>query len=139
VKIILISAFFFISIFSIGQSFGSQIDQYWDNFYNKNPSGIENNFQSIDFIRVMEIVKFSPKRSDIRGDVSLFKKALLSLNYQSLSQMMRDGSFYSRTIKHDDFYYLYNSTYQKISKSTWDNYAPYLIPLMKMDGIIKLN
>ncbi len=127
-----------LSFFGKSQSYTNQIDPYWDNYYNNNPSGIESKFESNDFIRIMELVNFIPKRPEIKGDVSMFKRAILKLNYQSLNQMMIDGSFYSRTIKHNDYFYLYNSTYQKISKSTWDKYAPYLIPLMNLDGQINL-
>lgn len=125
--------------FSFCQGYKDYIDPTWDNYYNKNPSGIESNFSSSDFINVIEYVNFIPRRQEFKGDVNAFKKALLRLDYSSLSQMMRDGSFYSRSKKHDDYFYLYNSYYQKIQKTTWDKYAPYLIPLMNLDGLIKFN
>ena len=61
------------------------------------------------------------------------------LGETSLYQMKIDGSYYSITFKHDDFFTLYNLYYIKIDKKTWDKYCPYLLPLMDLDGIIKLN
>ena len=129
----------FISMHSFSQSYKDYIDPIWDNYYNSNPSGIESNFRGSDFISIVEYVKFIPTRTEIRGDVGKLKKVLLILDFASLQQMMITGNFYSRSRKHDDYYYLYNSYYPKIEKSTWDKYSPYLIPLMQVDGLIKLN
>jgi hypothetical protein len=72
------------------------------------------------------------------GDVNLLKKVLLSFSFEDLRQMSMTGNFYSRSKKHDDYFYLYNLTYKKITKEQWDKYCPYLIPLMEIDGVIKL-
>lgn len=113
----------------------SQISQKWDAYYNSNPSGIEENYTASDFIEVINFVGFQSKT--YRPE-STFKKVLLMLPSDGLRQMMITGNYYSRTIKHDDYFELYNLNYSSITKSTWDRYAPYLIPLMDIDGIVRL-
>lgn len=124
---------------SFSQDYKDYIDPVWDNYYDRNPSGIESNFKGSDFIKVIEYVNFIPKLREIKGDANMFKRVLLSLDFASLRQMMITGNFYSRSKKHDDYYYLYNSYYPKIEKTIWDRYAPYLIPLMEIDGLVKLH
>lgn len=121
------------------QDYKDYIAPEWDNYYNRNPSGIESNFTGADFIRVIENVNFIPTLKQIKGDTNKLKQVLLTLDFPSLRQMSIDGNFYSRSHKHDDYYYLYNTYYPKIEKTTWNKYAPYLIPLMSIDGVIKLN
>ena len=87
----------------LSQDYRDYLDPKWDNYYNNNPSGIESNFTGSDFIRVIEIVNFIPTLREIKGDVNLLKRVLLTLNYAALRQMKIDGDFYSRSKKHDDF------------------------------------
>jgi hypothetical protein len=128
-----------ISSVSYGQDYKDYLDPTWDRYYDNNPSGIESNFKGSDFIKVIEYVKFIPRRNEINGDVNKLKQILLIFDFATLRQMSITGNFYSRSKKHDDYYYLYNSFYSKIDKNTWDKYSPYLIPLMEIDGLIKLN
>lgn len=114
------------------------IDSTWDYYYNNNPSGIENNYQASNFIDIVEKVNFTPKRSELNGSQQLLQRALLMLDSGSLRQMMITGNYYSRTYKHDDYFRLYNMTYNQISKNTWDRLCPYLIPLMNLDGTVIL-
>jgi hypothetical protein len=137
--IVLIIFCSFLPKISFCQSYKDYIDPVWDNYYNRNPSGIETNFKGSDFIKIVEYVNFIPTRSEIRGSQEKLKRVLLILGFESLQQMMITGNFYSRSYKHDDYYYLYNSYYSKIEKITWDRYSPYLIPLMEVDGLIKIN
>lgn len=127
------------SSFAFSQDYKDYLSPYWDEYYNSHPSAIEQNFQASDFINVIDYVSFSPKSSYLNGSVSLLKKCLLKLEYADLRQMMITGRFYSRTKKHDDYFQLYNLTYNSISKGTWDSYCPYLLPLMELDGTIKLH
>jgi hypothetical protein len=128
-----------ISTVCFGQDYKDYLDPTWDKYYDNNPSGIESNFKGNDFIKVIDYVKFIPRRNEIKSDVSKLKQILLIFDFADLRQMSMTGDFYSRSKKHDDYYYLYNSFYTKIDKNTWDKYAPYLIPLMEIDGLIKLN
>jgi hypothetical protein len=120
-------------IFCIAYS-NAQISQKWDIYYKNNPSGIENNFSASTFIEVINFVGFQSKT--YKPEAS-FKKILLMLPFEGLQQMMITGDYYSRTIKHDDYFELYNLNYIKISKQNWDSYAPYLLPLMQIDGVVK--
>mgnify|MGYP000269901654 CR=1 FL=1 len=112
----------------------AQISQKWDNYYSSNPSGIENDYTASKFIEVINYVGFQSK---IYKPESSFKKILLMMPYEGLRQMMITGNYYSRTIKHDDYFELYNLNYNKISKEIWNLYAPYLLPLMQIDGVVK--
>ena len=135
----LLLIFSFLSINkSYGQGYQDLIDPKWDKYYDINPSGIDSNFKGIDFIKIIDLVNFLPRRSEIKGNVNLLKQVLLSFDFDTLHQMSMDGNFYSRTKKHDDYYLLYNILYNKIEKLTWDKYSPYLIALMAIDGSIKL-
>lgn len=131
--------FILISTIGFSQDYKDYIDPIWDSYYDRNPSGIESNFKGSDFIKVIENVNFIPIRNEIKGDINKLNRILLIFEFAALNQMSITGNFYSRSKKHDDYYYLYNSYYPKIEKSTWDRYAPYLIPLMEVDGLIKLN
>jgi hypothetical protein len=131
--------FLFIPKIGLSQDFRDYLDAKWDNYYNNNPSGIESNFSGSDFIRVIEIVNFTPTNRLYQGDINLLKRVLLALSFASLRQMKIDGDFYSRSKKHYDYYYLYNTLYPKIDKNIWNRYAPYLIGLMSLDGAIKTN
>ena len=133
---------FFISGFSLSsksQDYKEFLSDHWDSYYNQNPSQIEKSFNASDFISVIDKTGFIPQAKHFNGDVLLFKKALLSLSFQDLRQMSITGNFYSRSKKHDDYFSFYNLTYAKISKDIWDRNCPYLIPLMQVDGVIKLN
>jgi hypothetical protein len=114
------------------------IDPKWDNYYDNYPSGIDNNYRSSDFINVIDKVNFVPNMRELKGDQQLIKRVLLMLSPEDLDQMRSTGNYYSRTIKHYDYFELYNMTYNKISKETWDRYAPYLLPLMDIDGTVSL-
>lgn len=138
VTILLIFGFLLMPKACFSQDYKDYLDPVWDNYYNSNPSGIDSNYKGSDFIKVVEYVNFIPKRTEIRGDANMLKRVLLSLDFSSLRQMRITGDFYARSKKHDDYYYLYNSYYSKIDKTIWDRYAPYLIPLMEIDGIINL-
>jgi hypothetical protein len=114
------------------------IDSTWDNFYKNNPSGIENNFQASAFIDIIEKVNFIPQRKELDSNQQLLKRALLMLDSDDLRQMMITGNYYSRTYKHDDYFRLYNMTYNPISKDTWNRLCPYILPLMDIDGTATL-
>jgi len=136
---LLLVLFVLIPKLSFGQNYKDYIDPVWDKYYNENPSGIKTNFSGTDFIKIIENVNFIPTLKEIKGEANLLKRVLLTLDFASLRQMSIEGDFYSRSRKHDDYYYLYNTLYQKIEKNTWNRYAPYLIPLMSIDGVIKLD
>ena len=132
------------SALAYSQDYKDYISSQWDNYYNSYPSGIENNFQASNFIKIIDLLEYSPPMSGrtyalVKGDINLFKKLLLSLPFEALQQMSITGNFYSRSKKHDDYFELYKLNYKQISKETWDKYCPYLIPLMELDGTIKLH
>ena len=127
------------SSFAFSQDYKDYLSPYWDEYYNTHPSPIEQNYQATDFIKIIDYVSFSPKASYLDGNVMLLKKGLLKFEFAALRQMMITGDFYSRSKKHDDYFQLYNLTYKSISKEVWDAYCPYLIPLMEVDGTIKLH
>lgn len=129
----------FPSTFAFGQVQNSNIDPVWDNYYKEHPSGITEHHQATDFINVINTVGFVPTRKEFQGKTDLLKKILLGLSANDLRQMYIDGWYYSRTVKHDDYFQLYNIEYKKIDADTWNKYAPYLIPLMNIDGVISLN
>jgi hypothetical protein len=135
--------FLLISLFTVivasSQSYNQDIDPKWDKYYNERPSGIRNNFQASDFIRIIELVNFVPQSRLFEKNQTLLKKVLLSLEQSALRQLMITGSYFSKTYKHDDYYMLYNMTYNRIGKETWDAYCPYLIPLMDVDKLINLH
>ena len=112
----------------------AQISQKWDNYYKNNPSGIENNYSAKKFIEVINYLGFQSKTYKPDSD---FKKILLMMPDEYLRQMMITGDYYSRTIKHDDYFLLYNLNYNEISKENWDKYAPFLLPLMEIDGVVR--
>lgn len=118
------------------QDYKDYLSDYWNSYYDKYPSGIKDAHKASDFIRIIEYTGFIPRSKDFNKDVELLKRSLLSLDYADLRQLMIKGDFYSRTKMHDDYYTLYNITYTKITKEIWDRYCPYLIPLMKVDGVI---
>lgn len=127
-----------ISLSSKSQDYKDYLSDYWDSYYDKNPSQIEKSFNASDFNSVIDKTGFIPQLKQLSGDVSLLKKALYSFSFEALRQMSITGNFYSRSKKHDDYFALYNLTYARISKDLWDRYCPYLIPLMEIDGVIKL-
>ena len=121
------------------QSSSLNIDPKWENYYIQNPSRIINNYQSSDFIEIIDLVHFIPQSNTFRQDATFFKKLLLRLDNDDLRQLMITGKWSSRTYKHDDYFVLYNLTYTKINKDTWDKYCPYLLPLMDLDQTINLH
>lgn len=139
ISIKLLLAFLFFSNVVFSQDYKAYIDPKWDKYYNDNPSEIIKNFRAVDFIKIIDMVGFKPTRKELKNDVDLLKKGLLRFEFQDLNQMRITGSFYSRTYKHDDYFILYNLYYPKISKSVWDTYCPYLIPLMELDDTITLS
>lgn len=131
-----------ISLKSLGQSnyYDSNIDPKWVKYYTENPSGIETNYSASDFIKVIDKVHFIPvKKLYNNNDNRLLKSALLRLDYQDFEQLKIDGKYFAITKNHDLYFEIYNSHYYKISKYEWDRLCPYLIPLMNVDGVIKLN
>lgn len=117
---------------------GLNLDQKWDNYYDQYPTSIRTNYEGTDFIKVIKDVNFSPNMREIKGDQDMFIRVILSLSLDALRQMSIDGDYYSRTKKHNDYYLLYNMNYEDISKDKWNRLCPYLIPLMSIDGIVKL-
>lgn len=115
-----------------------EISPVWNKYYNEHPSRIEENFQATDFLKVAEKFGFKPTRQEFKNNYKLFEMAMLRLPFSALEQFKIHGLYYSRTYKHDDWYYIYNSYYKKIAKSDWDIWCPYLIPLMSSDGTITL-
>jgi hypothetical protein len=131
-----IALFVFVNSKCLAQT-NYNIDPKWDNYYNNYPSGIEENHNSSDFIRIIKIVNFNPKSSLLKSQDILIR-GLYAFDERALNQMNITGDYYSRTRKHDDYYELYNMTYNVITKETWDKYAPYLLPLMDIDGTVSL-
>ncbi len=119
------------------QNVTDYIDPEWEQFYKIHPSGIENNFSANDFIKIVDKFDFVPCSKDFNHSAKFFKRVLLMLDFPSLRQMKINGLFYASSYKHDDYYTLYNLSYNKISKADWDRYCPYLIGLMSFDGLIK--
>lgn len=122
---------------SIAQS-NYNIDITWDAFYKLHPSGIESNFESSDFVDVVERVNFIPVKREFNGNQQLLKRVLLMFSPADLKQMQITGNYYSRTTKHDDYFRLYNMVYKPISKDEWNKLCPYLLPLMDIDGTVIL-
>ena len=120
------------------QSEPRQFDPIWVKYYRENPPKIKNNFMATDFIKVIELVKFKPVNTNFKGNVQTLKMALLRLDYNDLEMLKGQGWYHSQTFKHDDYFYLYNQFYNKISKPTWDEYCPYLLPIMDIDGTTDL-
>lgn len=112
------------------------IDPYWDNYYKKTPSGIEEYYSAVDFIKVIELVNFIPVRQGY--DLNMLKKGILLMPLKILKNMQIRGDLSSRSKKHDDYYIIYNLYYNDIDKKTWDKFAPYLLPIMELDGVINL-
>lgn len=138
-EILLLISIFYFALSINAQSIDSNIDPKWKRYYEQNPSGIENNHQSSDFIKIIDLVNFIPRSKTYNQDVNFMKKVLLMLDQNDLEQMNIDGWWGSVSKKHDDYYLLYNMTYNKINKETWDRLCPYLIPLMNVDQTIKIN
>ena len=131
---------FFLPQYIYSQSYKEYLSPKWDTYYNSNPSGISQDFQGRDFIKIIDEVGFVPrKNSYFNGDLNLLKRLLLALDFTSLKQMSIDGDFYCRTRKHDDYFELYNLYYKNINESTWVNNCPWLIILMSLDDLIKFN
>ncbi len=114
------------------------IDPKWDNYYKENPSRVYDHYQGTDFIAVIEKVGFVPISKLFEKNVNFLKRMLLTFTQDQLELLSSEGWYYSRTFKHDDYFYLYNMTYKKLTKEVWNLYCPYLIPLMNLDGIIDL-
>jgi hypothetical protein len=110
------------------------IDITWDAYYKLHPSGIESNFESSDFVDIVERVNFIPVKREYKGNQQLLKRVLLMFSPDDLKQMQITGNYYSRTTKHDDYFRLYNMVYNPISKDEWNRLCPYLLPLMDIDG-----
>jgi hypothetical protein len=121
---------------NVGYSQYSDIDPKWGKYYDDNPTKIRNSFSSNDFITIMNFVEFNPTRKELNSSRIMLKKVLLMLDNETLNQMSIEGDYYSRTRKHDDWFELYNLTYKTITKNDWDRLCPYLIMLMKIDGLI---
>jgi len=139
-KITLSILFLTITFIAFSQDYKDMLSSQWDKYYDNYPSGIEENFQGSDFIKIIDAVGFTPRSSSMfKGDLNLLKKVLFAFNFDALKQLSITGNFYSRTKKHDDYLQLYNLTYKSISNEMWNKYCPYLIPLMEMDGLLKLN
>jgi hypothetical protein len=134
-----VTLFTFISLSSKAQQTDPNISPYWESYYDSRPSGIRENFQATDFIKIIDYFNFIPKSNLLQKNQQFLKKVLLMLDQNDLKQMSIDGWYYSMTKKHDDYFMLYNLTYQPISKDYWNAYCPYLIPLMSLDSTIKLN
>ena len=130
-KIIALTIF----ILACNSSF-SQISTRWESYYDTNPTGIRTNFSANDFIKTAEFVNFNPQ--GLFRDKKTLQQVLLRLSYNDLRQMSIDGWYHSKTIKHDDYFKLYNLNYNKISKSTWNKYCTYLIPIMAIDLNLEL-
>lgn len=128
----------FILCQSINAQTNPEFSPIWEKYYNDNIPEIVRNFQSLDFLNVAKKLGFMPIRRAFQGNFKLFEAAILRLPFSALEQFKIHGLYYSRTIKHDDWYYIYNSYYKKISKADWDKWCPYLIPLMSADGTISL-
>jgi hypothetical protein len=138
-KLLLAATIFTLLSLSLkAQQTDPNISPYWENYYRQYPTEIEEKYQGIDFIQVIEEVNFQPKSSLLQNQ-TILKKGLLIFSQEALRQMSIDGWYYSMTKKHDDYFTLYNLTYQPISKETWNRLCPFLIPLMSIDSTIKLN
>ena len=126
------------------QENNQDIDPKWDKYYSERPTGIENKYKSVDFAKVIKLVNFVPqskyfqKYSKSKNRRYVVVGILLTMTEDELRQLKIDGMYYSKTYKHDDYFMLYNKTYNQISKETWDTYCPYLIPLMGIDDLIEL-
>lgn len=114
------------------------IDITWDAYYKLHPSGIESNFESSDFVDIVERVNFIPVKKEFNGNQQLLKRVLLMFSPADLKQMQITGNYYSRTTKHDDYFRLYNMVYNPISKDEWNKVCPYLLPIMDIDGTVNL-
>lgn len=141
--------FLLISLVSVivasAQVNNQDIDPKWDKYYSERPTDIEIKYKSDDFTKVIKLVNFVPqskyfqsKYSKIKSRTYLLVGILLTMSEDELRQLKIDGKYYSKTYKHDDYFMLYNKTYNQISKETWDTYCPYLIPLMGIDDLIEL-
>ena len=59
----------------LGQYQDLNIDPKWKKYYENNPSGIEQNYNAIDFIKIIELVNFKPQKRLLeltKGDPQFF-------------------------------------------------------------------
>lgn len=138
--ILIVSVFLFPLRKALGQDINSQLDPKWAKYYGDDPAGINTHHQGTDFIQVAKMVSFEPikdlKDPKIGSGNRFLQFLFLNYSQKALNQFRIDGEIMSQTYKHDDYFNLYNMYYKKISKGTWDKYAPYLIVLMVADGLI---
>lgn len=120
------------------QSVNTQLDPYWENYYNKNPTNIKTNYTAKDFIAIVDSVEFVPSSVNLKKNTALFKKGLNRIDIKSLQQMSVEGWYQARTKKHREYFFLYNRTYNPITEERWNRLCPYLIILMVFDELIKL-
>lgn len=87
-----------------------EISPKWDKFYDDNPSEINQNFQATDFIQIERKVGFISTRKEFKNNMKSYETVLLKLPYSDLEQLKIHGLYYSRSYKHDDWFYVYNLT-----------------------------
>lgn len=119
------------NLITTAQVANQNVDPKWENFYKNHP--IHEHFQATDYIRVLDATGFMPKSTILDKDINFLKKILLRFDQDDLRQLMINGWYHSRTYKHDDYFLIYNLNYKKISKEMWDQYCPYLLPIMDFD------
>ena len=124
---------------AFSQTQDSNIDPAWDNYYNQHPTEISQVKSGGDFLSWKNLFSIHTNGKMFHGDDDLFDKTILNLDSKTITQLIIDGDYYSRTYKHNDYFTLYNLCYGKtnpIQKAVWDEYCPYLIAIMEIDGTI---
>ncbi len=81
IKFIFLFTIFFsgISLSTKSQDCKDYLSEYWDSYYDKNPSQIEKSFNASDFNSVIDKTGFIPQTKQLSGDVSLLKKLFIHL------------------------------------------------------------
>ena len=97
----------------------------------------ENEYTALDYIELIDKInfKFVKDPTFINEDMKTFKAVLLQLESDALRQMNLDANYYC-SLKHDEFYLLWNMYYPKITKEFWDMNCKGLFILMKLDRVV---
>jgi|ERR1017187_7348367 hypothetical protein len=106
----------------------SQIDEKWSKQY------YDEKYKALDLMKLIDATKFKPTSKEMRGtDIKYFKAAILQLSDPAIEQMNRDAR-YLCSIKHDDYFEVWNMFYTKITKDYWDKNCKGLLCLMCLDN-----
>lgn len=97
-------------------------------------------YTAFDYIHLFDTLQFKfVKNEKLKGvDATTIKAVFLQTSIEALRQMNRDGNYYC-SLRHDEYYELWNIYYPKISKPFWDQNCKGLVILMSLDEIVTLH